>query len=118
MKLRFLKQIVLMVGILSALIATAACPRRASNCRKPRRVPIVRNYRTKTCAKPSFKTSRKGGCGHKTTIIVQKKGKGGRPSAICTRPIVPGRYHIRFERQRFTNGFEQVEFRRPVRTRY
>ncbi len=117
MKLRILKQIVLMAGILSALVATAACPRRASNCSRSRCAPIVRNYRIKTCAKPSLKVSRKSKCGNKTTVIIRKKRKC-RGSGGCNVLVAPGRYKIRFERQSFTNGFEQIEFRRPVRTRY
>lgn len=117
MKLRFLKQIILMAGILSALVVTAACPRRTSNCRKPRYAPVIRSYQSKVCGRPSLKVSRKSKCGNKTTVIIRKKRKC-HSSGGCNGFVAPGRYHVRFEKQTLTNGFEQIEFRRPVRTRY
>ena len=116
MKLQILKKIVLTLTLLSAVVATAACPRRTSNCGKSRRAPITRICKPMTCGKTSLKISRKSGCGSKTTII--KKTKGGKRAGGVTPPIVPGRYRVRFEKHTFTNGSERIEFQRPVRTRY
>lgn len=113
MNLRILKQIVLMAGILSALVATAACPKRGSKTGKTRCAPVVRNCRSGGCVKAPVKSARKGCCGYKTKITIRKKTKGK-----CSRPIAPGRYRIRFERRSFTNGLERIDFQRPVRTRY
>ena len=117
MKLHILKNLVLTLTLLSTLVATAACPRRTSNCGKSRRAPITRICKPMTCGKTSLKISRKSGCGSKTTIITKRSVKGDR-SGACDRPIVPGRYRVRFEKHTFTNGSERIEFQRPVRTRY
>ena len=113
MKLQILKKIVLMACVLSALTITAACPKRTSNCGKSRRTSVTRNYQSSSCAKVSLKTSGKSRCCNKTTVVIRKKAKGCRSV-----PLTPGRYRVRFERHSFTNGLEQIEFRRPVRTRY
>ena len=113
MKLRLLKNLILIVSVFSVLTASAACKKLT----KRRNVKCGSAAQTCRVKRAPATSCRKGGCGVKTTVVIRKKAKGCR-SGACGRPAAPGRYRIRFERRSLTNGLERIDFQRPVRTRY